>query len=103
MRVTADEEAKLQSRASEAGVTVARLLSESALGNAPNPSRRVIISELYAIRRQVQGAATNLNQLAHSANSGVFIDQSDVAETLDAWFALVERMGKIVDEVEAGK
>jgi hypothetical protein len=103
MRVTADEEAKLQSRADEAGVTVARLLSESALGNAPNPSRRVIISELFVIRRQIQGAATNLNQIAHSANSGVFCSDTESTAALEQWFALVDRMGKIVDEVEAGK
>jgi hypothetical protein len=103
VRVTSEEEAVLQARADAAGVTVARLFSECALGNAPNPSRRVIVSELFGVRRQIQGADTNLNQLARSANSGVFVTDDQVVEVLDQWAALVDRVNVILSGLDASK
>lgn len=84
-------------RAEAAGVTPARLLAESALGNAPTPDRRVLVGELFAIRRQIQGAAGNLNQLARSANSGAHVDSAEVMAALDSWSELTARLSTLLD------
>ena len=97
VRLTAEEERRLIERAEAAGVTPARLLAEAALGNAPAPDRRVVVGELFAIRRQIQGAATNLNQLAHSANAGVLVDDDEVAAALDTWSELTAKLSDLLD------
>lgn len=79
-----------------AGATPARLLAEAALGNAP-ADRRVVVGELFAIRRQIQRAATNLNQLAHSANAGVLVDDDEVAAALYAWSELTAKLSELLD------
>lgn len=84
-------------RAAAAGVTVARLLAESALGTAPAPDKRVATGELFAWRRQLAGLCTNLNQLAASANSGVFVSTPEVAEVLDEWPMIRARLDAILD------
>ena len=92
VKLTPDEDAELERRADAAGVTVARLLVESATGSAPTPDRRVIVSELMGLRRQVQGIGTNVNQLAHAANAGVVLGRDELA---DAAAAVVEALAAI--------
>ena len=92
VKLTPAEDAELERRADAAGVTVARLLVESATGSAPTPDRRVIVSELMGLRRQVQGIGTNVNQLAHAANAGVVLSREELA---DAATAVVEALAAI--------
>ena len=69
--VTPEEEALLARRAGEQGVSVARLLVESALSEATETpaTRRAAMVELFAIRRLLAGIATNVNQIARYANA----------------------------------
>lgn len=71
VRVSEAEERQLQQLAAEQEVTVPRLLVESALaavGETPS-QRRAAMSELFAIRRQLAGVTTNVNQIARAVNT----------------------------------
>jgi len=63
--------AELEAKAAAAGMTVPRLLHESAKSSHVETSteRKAAIAELFSIRREVAGIATNLNQLARYANT----------------------------------
>lgn len=71
VKVTAQEEAALKLRAQERGITIPRLMLESAL--APQgegaSERREALVELFRVRRQLAGVATNVNQIAHAVNT----------------------------------
>lgn len=71
VKVTAQEEAALTRLAAKHGVSVPRLLVESAL--APTGEgvgeRRDAMRNLFALRRQLAGLATNVNQIAHAVNT----------------------------------
>ena len=71
VRVTKAEETQLAQLAAEQEVTIPRLLIESALaGVGETPSqRRVAMTELFAIRRQLAGVTTNVNQIARAVNT----------------------------------
>jgi hypothetical protein len=71
VKVTAQEEAALKLRAQEHGVTIPRLMLESALAPAGHGAseRREALVELFRVRRQLAGVATNVNQIAHAVNS----------------------------------
>lgn len=79
VRLTNEEEQLLCERAGAAGVTIPRYLVEAATTGAPTADRQVAIDLLMGIRRQIQGEATNLNQLARAANEDVFF-QDDISE-----------------------
>ena len=71
VRVTALEEAQLRLRADAENVTVPRLLIERALadgGETPSERREALV-ELFRVRRQLAGVATNVNQIAHQVNT----------------------------------
>lgn len=58
-----DQEAEvLEQRAAAQGVSVARLLLETTLTGRSPTERRAVAAELAVIRRQLTGAARNLNQ-----------------------------------------
>ncbi|MBA3807729.1 MAG: plasmid mobilization relaxosome protein MobC [Solirubrobacterales bacterium] len=69
--VTAEEESRLVLLAGEQCVTVPRLLIETTLAGAgETPTvRRDAMSELFALRRLLAGASTNINQLARVGNT----------------------------------
>ena len=71
VRLTGAEMVEVRRRAATSGVSVARLLAESTLigDRYTLGERRAVVAELLAARRQVAGAANNLNQLARVANS----------------------------------
>ena len=68
--VNQDEDLQLQARAIAAGVTVPRFLFESALSAhvETDTDRKAAIAELFKLRRDMAGVATNVNQLAKWAN-----------------------------------
>jgi hypothetical protein len=71
VKVTDYEEAQLRLRADEQNVTIPRLLIEAALargGETPTESREKLV-ELFCVRRQLAGLATNVNQIAHAVNT----------------------------------
>ncbi len=69
MKLTTAERDELAARAAELGVSVPRLLVESALHGARTPTeRRLEIAELFEVRRLLATVANNVNQLARTAN-----------------------------------
>jgi Bacterial mobilisation protein (MobC) len=70
VKLTESERDQLRVRAGELGVTIPRLLVESALeGRSWTPSdRRVQLAELFETRRLLATVANNVNQLARAAN-----------------------------------
>jgi hypothetical protein len=98
--VTPTEAAELEAKAAAAGMTVPRLLHESAKSAHVETSteRKAAIAELFSIRREVAGIATNLNQLARYANTeGIFPAE---AEVVTAEFrALFPRVTAAVDRL----
>ena len=95
VRVTDMEEAQLRLRADAENVTIPRLLIERALadgGETPSERREALV-ELFRVRRQLAGLATNVNQIAHAVNTdgrlpigtGAALGQiEDVVEKIDA-------------------
>jgi hypothetical protein len=68
--LTVQEQAQLRARAGALGVSVPRLLVESALSGVETPAeRRGWIAELFELRRLLATVANNVNQLARTANT----------------------------------
>lgn len=65
------EEEQLRARAAVRGVTIPRLLFESAMSSniVTASDRRDAIAEVFAVRRLMANVANNVNQLAHFANT----------------------------------
>jgi hypothetical protein len=70
VRLSPDEEAWIVPKAAAEGLSVQRFLVESALpgGRLSLLARRALYREFFAARRDLHGACTNLNQLAHLGN-----------------------------------
>ncbi len=67
--LTEDERDQLRARAGELGVSVPRLMVESALEGQETPTeRRQQVAELFEVRRLLATVANNVNQLARAAN-----------------------------------
>ena len=98
--VTEREAVELEAKAAAVGMTVPRLLHESAKSADVETSteRKQVIAELFHIRREVASIANNVNQLARFANTeGVFPDEAAavVAEFRD----LYPRISDAVDRL----
>ena len=69
VKMTGAERDQLRARAAELGVSVPRLMVESALsGVETSTDRRRQVAELFEVRRLLATVANNVNQLARSAN-----------------------------------
>ena len=65
-----DEQHQPRTRAAELGVSVPRLLVESALSGVETPAeRRAWVAEVFELRRLLATVANNVNQLARVANT----------------------------------
>jgi hypothetical protein len=84
VRLTEGERDRLRARAAELGVSVPRLMVESALSGVETPSdRRRMVAELFETRRLLATVANNVNQLAHAANiSGQVSESQRLEQTL---------------------
>jgi uncharacterized protein with PhoU and TrkA domain len=71
VKLTEDEQRQLRARAAALGVSVPRLMVESALGGATGmaPDRQREVAELFEVRRLLATVANNVNQLARLANT----------------------------------
>jgi len=94
VKVTAEEEAALKLRAQALGITVPRLMLESALAARGEgvSERRDALVELFRVRRQLAGVATNVNQIAHAVNTDgrIPIGSADV----------LARIEQVVDQID---
>ncbi len=100
VKVNADEDAQLRARAGAAGVTVPRLMFESALDAhvVTDTQRKEVVAEVYAVRRLMATVANNVNQLARYANTeGVFPAEADAV--LAEYRELVPRLRAALDRL----
>jgi hypothetical protein len=97
VKLTEIEDARLRARAAELGVSVPRLLVESALEGLETPTeRRRLMAELFEIRRVLATVANNVNQLARSANiSGQVHEGKRFEQTLAEVDRLVARLREL--------
>jgi hypothetical protein len=90
--LTVAEREQLRARAAELGVSVPRLMVESALQGVETPTdRKQQVAELFEVRRLLATVANNVNQLARSAN---------ISGQVDAGRRLEQTLGE-VDELLA--
>ena len=70
VKLTPTEHEQLRERAAALGVSVPRLMVESALSGVETPAeRRQMIADLFEARRLLATVANNVNQLAKLANT----------------------------------
>jgi hypothetical protein len=92
--VSADEDRRLRARAEELGVTVPRLLFESALSvdSRPDTERKLAGAELFAIRRSMAEAVSVIVELARAADEPDWL-RREVDEAVAEYRAIVPRLG----------
>lgn len=97
VKLTEAERDDLRARAAEQGVSVPRLLVESALDGRETPTeRKRMIAELFEVRRLLATVANNVNQLARAANiSGEVASEQRLERTLVEVDELVQRMREL--------
>lgn len=71
VRVNADQEVRLQAKADERGITVARLLAESALAGGADAAavKAATMADLFMVVRLLGQVGNNVNQLTRVANA----------------------------------
>ncbi|KWX05991.1 hypothetical protein TH66_00310 [Carbonactinospora thermoautotrophica] len=71
VRLSDEEKEKIAARAEALGVSIQRLLVESALAGSAQTvtERRALVAELLGVRRLVAALGNNINQLARVANA----------------------------------
>lgn len=96
--VTPEEDAQLRARAAVHGVTVPRLLFESAMSAhvQTDTDLKAAIVEIFAVRRLLANLANNANQLAKYANSeGAFPAEAEAIVT--EYRELVPRLSAAIE------
>lgn len=98
--VTPEEEAQLLRLAEEQGVTVPRLLVESALAphGQTHAAREDALRRVFAMQRTLTGAATNINQLARLGNAQQRLPVG-TAEALRDLRTVVARLAGLLEEL----
>ena len=100
VKVTEDEEERLVERASAEGVSVARLLVESALaaqGETPS-QRQELVGDLLSIQHLLGTIANNVNQIARATNATLEY-QPETPAALDVVRRVCERIDATLDQV----
>ncbi len=97
VRVADDEHDRLAAKAGEVGLSIPRLLVESALaeGTVTGTERRAEMVELFEVRRLLATVANNVNQLARLANTAGEVPVGQRLETA------VEDVKEIVGRLRA--
>ncbi len=101
VRVSPEEEGMLLQLAAAQGITIPRLLVESALAQESGETvseRRNAVAELFAVYRLLASVANNVNQIARIANT----DRQVPVETgvvLDEVRAVARRVDAVIDEL----
>ena len=98
--VTPEEEAQLLQLSAAQGVSIPRLLVESALAGGAETAagRRNVIEELFAVHRLLATIANNVNQIARATNA-TLETQPETFATLAAVRRVAERIDDAVDEL----
>jgi hypothetical protein len=100
VRLSAGEEEWLVPKAAAMGISVQRLLVESAMGGGPASvlARRTVYDELLAARRDVLGVAVNINQLARWGNEHARMPPG-VAASIQRFEAAQARLTELAERV----
>lgn len=101
VRVSPEEEGVLLRLAAAQGVTIPRLLVESALAQGQGETlteRRNTIAELFAVYRLLASVANNVNQIAHVANANRQVPV-ETGLVLDEVRAVARRVDAVIDEL----
>lgn len=101
VKVTAEEEARLAALAEAQGVTVARLLVESAMAGPRGETaseRRALITELFAVHRSVAGVANNVNQIARKLHTTDEL-AAETRQVLQAALATMAGIDAVIDRL----
>jgi hypothetical protein len=94
VRMSAEEKTALKQRAAEAGVSVPRLMVESALSaSSPETGRAHAALQLMELEHQLRRVGNNLNQLVRHAHQN-----SEIAEGTDMALRSVVRACLSIDE-----
>ncbi|WP_371878722.1 plasmid mobilization relaxosome protein MobC [Conexibacter sp. DBS9H8] len=103
LRVTLSEEelAQLRARAQKAGVSMSRLLVESALAQVETKAERQrVVVKLNRFERLLGNLANNVNQLARQANiAGQVVAVGRVTGYLDELAEMRDELHRIVGEL----
>ncbi|MBQ1156708.1 plasmid mobilization relaxosome protein MobC [Streptomyces sp. A73] len=107
VRLNEREHALIAAAARSAGMSVAGFLADAALVAARDRSRtaaavaieREVLTELFALRRQLGWAGSNLNQAARVLNSGG--DAADLKAVLDDVHSAVDKVQQVTDRMTA--
>jgi uncharacterized protein (DUF1778 family) len=96
-----DERDRLIAAAAAQGVTVPRLLVESALAPAGETAtqRQATLTRLFAMRRTLGGLGVNVNQIAHQANTDEEVPAGADA-AIDEVRDLLARLSTVLDELD---
>jgi Bacterial mobilisation protein (MobC) len=100
VKMTVEEEARLVVLAKKQGVTVPRLLVESALGGGVETvtQRHQLLTEFYAARRLLAAVSNNLNQLTKVANATGEI-HAEAVPAIRKIAEVVARVDQLAEEV----
>ncbi|OZC62803.1 hypothetical protein CH267_00125 [Rhodococcus sp. 06-621-2] len=91
VKLTTEQELAAQARAKVAGVTVARLLADSALSQPRPGVSHEDLAGLFELSRLVAAVGRNLNQLTKVANATGELEP-ETAAALDAVKRMVDRL-----------
>ena len=101
VKVTAEEEARLLELAAAQGVTVPRLLVESAMAGERGETaseRRALLVELFAVHRAVAGVANNVNQITCKLHTTDEL-AAETSQVLRAARATMQRLDAAIDKL----
>ena len=101
VKVTAEEEARLVALAEAQGVTVPRLLVESAMAGERGETaseRRALLVELFAVHRAVAGVANNVNQITRKLHTTDEL-AAETSQVLRAARATMQRLDAAIDKL----
>lgn len=98
MKVSAEVEARLVERAEARGITVSRLLVESALsgGAEAAAARAEFASDMFGLTRVIGRVGLNINQLAKVANATGTVPL-ETRHALDAMARASDRLTALLD------
>ncbi len=101
VKVTPEQEQRLVARAEERGITVSRLLVESALagGAEAAKTKAVLAGELFGISRVLGRLGVNVNQIARATNATRRV-QPEMAAALEATVRVCHRIEGFLDDVD---
>lgn len=104
MKVSAAEHERLVALAAAAGVSVPRLLVESALAGGPGSAaaRAATSAELVALGRALGRVGANVNQIARATNATHEV-QDFTAATLAAVREVAARLAVVLDGIDASR